>query len=84
MIAPPEATWSNQVDKKRARGINIKKQPLVKRLQKIGNRLMTEVAVQQATWKWLLDMMYLEAVNHNLKGDDETYKDASHNALGGY
>jgi hypothetical protein len=50
---------------------------------KMGHRLKTEVAVQQATWKTLLDMMHPDAVAHNINGEDEADKYATRNALGG-
>jgi hypothetical protein len=83
LIVPNESTWSNQVDNKRARGTNIKKHPGANRLQKTGHRSNTEVAVHQANWKTLLCTMYLNATTRNPNGEDETYKYAPHDALGG-
>jgi hypothetical protein len=40
------------------------------------------VAVKWATWKSLLDNLYIEGETQNLKGDDEAYTYASQNALG--
>jgi hypothetical protein len=41
------------------------------------------VVVQRATWKTLVDMLYLDAATHSLIGGDEVYNDASRSALGG-
>jgi hypothetical protein len=42
-----------------------------------------EVAVQLASLKSLLENMCLKAATRNLKGDDDVYKPASRNTLGG-
>jgi hypothetical protein len=42
-----------------------------------------EIAVKRTTWKSLLDNMYFNSATRDLKGDDEAYKFASRNALGG-
>jgi hypothetical protein len=41
-----------------------------------------EIAVKRATWKSLLDNLYLDNATSDLKGEDEAYKFASRNALG--
>jgi hypothetical protein len=71
------------VDNKRAWGTNIKKQPAVNRHHAKGRWKPTEVAVERVTWKLLINNMYLEGTTRNLKGDDDAYKHAYCNALGG-
>jgi hypothetical protein len=43
----------------------------------------TEINVKRATWKSLINNLYLDHATHDLKGEDEAYKFASRNAIGG-
>jgi hypothetical protein len=73
LAIPAEAMWPTEYDTKRAWGTSIKKQPGENGQQKTGHLTAMEIAVKCATWKYLLDN----------QGEDEAYKFASRNALGG-
>jgi hypothetical protein len=81
LAIPAEATWSAEYDTKRAQGTSIKKQPGGGQ-QKTG-RLTMEIAIKLTTWKSLIDNLYLDNATHDLKGEEEAYKFAYRNALGG-
>jgi hypothetical protein len=83
MVVQAEAKWSTQVDNKQVWDTIIKMQPGGNGHQGKGHMQPMEIAVKWETWKSLLDNLYLEGATHNLKGEDEAYKHASHNALGG-
>jgi hypothetical protein len=51
--------------------------------QKTGHLTTMEIAVKRATWKSLLENMYLDSATRDLKGEDEAHKFASRRALGG-
>jgi hypothetical protein len=83
LVVPMEATWWNRVDNKWAWSTIIKKQPGANGHHKMSHLTPPEVAVKRATYKSLLNNMYLEGATRNLKGDDEAYKYASRNTLEG-
>jgi hypothetical protein len=82
LVVPVEATWSTQVDNKRVWGTITKKQPGGNRQQRTYHLMPPEVAVKWATWKTLLNNLYLEGATHNLKGEHDAYTYTSPNALG--
>jgi hypothetical protein len=82
LVIPAEATWSTEYGTKRAWGTSITKQPGGNSQQKTGHLTPMEIAVKRATWKSLLDNLYLNGATRDLKGEDEAYKFASRNALG--
>jgi hypothetical protein len=79
-----EATWSIEHGAKRAWGTKILRQPGGKVQQKTGHLTTTEITVKRATWKSLLNNVYLDSATRDLKGDDEAYKFTSRNALWGF
>jgi hypothetical protein len=48
-----------------------------------GHLNTMEISITRATWKSLLDNLYLDKATHNLKQEDEAYKFGSRNPLGG-
>jgi hypothetical protein len=75
--------WSTEYDTKCVWGTIIKNQHGGNGKQKTGHLTTTEIAVKGATWKSLLDNLYLDSATRDLKGEDEAYKFASRNDLGG-
>jgi hypothetical protein len=82
-VIPAEATWPSEHGAKRAWGTNILKQPGGNDQRKSVHLTPTEIVVKRATWKSLLDNMYIDGATRDVKGEDEAYKFASQNALGG-
>jgi hypothetical protein len=83
MAIPADATWSAQFDNKRAWGTSIKNQPGGDGQQNTGHVRQTEISIKCAKWKSLLNNLYLDSATRNMKGEDEAYKFASRNTLGG-
>jgi hypothetical protein len=83
LVIPAEAMWSTEHGAKRAWGTNILRQPGGNGQQNMGHPTPMEIAVKCATWKLLLNNMYLDSATRDLKGEDEAYTFASWNALGG-
>jgi hypothetical protein len=83
LVIPVEATWSTEYGTKRAWGTNIMKQPGGNGQHQTSHLTTMEIAVKRATWKSLLDNLYLDGAIRDLKGEGEAYKFASRNAPGG-
>jgi hypothetical protein len=83
VVIPAEAMWSTEYGTKCAWGTSIMSQPGGNDQQKTGHLTPMEIAVKRATWKSLINNLYLDGATHDLKGEDEAYKFASWNALGG-
>jgi hypothetical protein len=83
LVIPAEATWSSKHGDKRAWEKKILKQPGGNEERKSGHLIPTEIAGKCANWKSLLDNIFLDGATRDIKGEDETYKLACHNALGG-
>jgi hypothetical protein len=75
--------WSTEYNAKHAWGTSIKKQPGGGGQKKTGHLNTTDTSIKRATWKSLLDNLYLDSATHDLKGEDDAYEFTSRNALGG-